>query len=63
MTKTDQITVRVTHREISSLRELAARRAVRISEVVRSALAHEINQAEPHGVFGRLLHRFTSPSA
>jgi hypothetical protein len=63
MTKNHQINVRVTNQEIASLRELAAQRSVRISELVRTVLAQEVKQAEPNWIVGRLFPRLTSPTA
>jgi hypothetical protein len=63
MTKTAQINVRVTNQEIASLRELAAQRSVRISELVRSVLAQEVKEAEPNWIVGRLFPRMTSSPA
>ena len=48
MRKSEQLSVRVTAEEITTLRELAARQSIRLSELVRRALAEKATGVQ-HG--------------
>ena len=58
MRRTEQLCVRVTAAEIATLRELAARQSIRLSELVRRALAEKATESSAAG--GGLFRRLAS---
>ena len=57
MTKTAQITVRLTDDEFLMLKTIAAHQSTRMSDVVRKALTREYAKTTEFGLFARLIRR------
>ena len=55
MMKAAQITLRITEDELSRLRELADQKSVRVSDIVRDALASQLDDDRRTDLWSRLL--------